>query len=259
MAIPESFVGFAPFAIVITAAIIVGILYAMSRISLGMVQDVIESVVIIGLGVTVVVIIVNLFCLNIRPYERFASQSSGDLLAGITQAEKDVCALMTRADGFIQSDVGPPGQDNPSLVMTAQETARSAAGGPVVDCSATDVSGLDDAENRIARLETTLNGFTAPVFQKAYKASNTCEGFALARQPGLTLRHLTSDVENFIDDPAVRLDDLQKRLSTIQSLIVQQKQNYLKPIDDKNAAMQRGELSDCDRKKGATVGGGLAG
>jgi hypothetical protein len=243
MAIPESFVGFAPFAIVITAAIIVGILYAMSRISLGMVQDVIESVVIIGLGVTVVVIIVNLFCLNIRPYERFASQSSGDLLAGITQAEKDVCAIMTRADGFIQSDVGPPGQDNPSLVSSAQQNARTAAGGPVVDCSAglIDVSGdamLQEAENRIARLETTLNGFTAPIFQKAYKASNTCEGF--------------------LDDPTVRLDDLQKRLATIQSLIAQQKQNYLKPIDDKNAAMQRGELSDCDRKKGATVGGGLA-
>jgi hypothetical protein len=233
MAIPESIVGFAPFAIVSIAAAIVGILYAMSRISLDMVSDVLESSIVIGLGITVVVIIVNLFCLNIRPYERFDGGS--DLLAGIAQAEKDVCALMTRADGFIQSDVGPPGQDTPSLVTTAQENARTAAGSPIVDCSATYVS---DAENRIARLETTLNGFTAPIFQKAYKASNTCE--------------------NFADDPAVRLDDLQKRLATIQRLIAQQKQTYLKPIDDKNAAMQRGELSDCDRQKGAAVGGGLA-
>lgn len=241
MAIPQSFVGFAPFAIVVTAGIIVGILYAMSRLSLDMMSDVMESIIIIGLGITVIVIIVNLFCLNIRPYERFDGGS--DLFAGITQAEKDVCDLMTRADGFIQSDVGPPGQDNPGLVTTAQANARTAAGGPVVDCSAAtlDVSGdaaTNEAENRIARLETTLNGFTAPVFQKAYKASNTCE-------------------ESF-DDPAVRLDDLQKRLATIQSLITQQRQNYLKPIDDKNAAMQRGELSDCDRQKGATVGGGLA-
>jgi alkylhydroperoxidase/carboxymuconolactone decarboxylase family protein YurZ len=241
MAIPESIVGFAPFAIVITAGVIVGILYIAGRVPKDFIPDVAEAIIIIGLGITVIVIIVNLFCLNIRPYERFDGGS--DLLTGIAQAEKDVCGLMTRADGFIQSDVGPPGQDNPSLVTTAQVNARAAAGGPVVDCSAglIDASGdamLQEAENRIARLETTLNGFTAPIFQKAYKASNTCE--------------------NFADDPAVRLDDLQKRLATIQSLIAQQKQNYLKPIDDKNAAMQRGELSDCDRRKGGAVGGGLA-
>lgn len=272
--LPLSFFGFLPFVILIVAGAGTIVLLALGRIAIRDVVEIMDAVIVIVLVLTVVVIIVNLLCLNIRPVEHFEEdekvKKTGneflDLLNQITLTERASCTLMTRADQFIQNDVGHEGIADPTRITEAQQQARNTAGGPIVDCSAAameDIStntmtilqtvatdeSLNEAENRIARLETTLNSFTAPIFQKALNASNTCEGFAL--------KHLFSDVEGF--DGTAKLKDLQKRLSSIQRIIETQKRSYLKPIDDKTAAMQRGEVSDCDRQKGSATGAAIAG
>ena len=277
---PLSLFGFLPFVILMAAGAGTIVLLALGRIAIQDVLEIMDAVIVIVLGLTVVTIIVNLLCLNIRPVEHFEEgekvKKTGneflDLLNQITLAERATCTLMTRADHFIQNDVGHEGIDDPTRITEAQQQARNTAGGPIVDCSAAaveDIStntmtilqtvatdeSLNEAENRIARLETTLNSFTAPIFQKALNASNTCEGFALAKQPEF------ADIEGFAqgEQTTAKLKDLQKRLSSIQRVIETQKRSYLKPIDDKTAAMQRGEVSDCDRQKGGATGTAIAG
>lgn len=204
----------------------------------------------------VVVIIVLLFLFvwmvianvhfTIHPREAFtdaaaaaAADPLSSLLAAIAAAEKDACDLVTRTDQFIQNDVGKPGQDNPALVTAAQQKSRDGAGGPLTVCGSgsnsngsADISGdeLNEAANRIARLETTVLKFTAPEVKRTYDASNTCEGFT--------------------DQVA----DLEARLKTVTDAIALQKNKYIAAIDAKTASLQRGELSDCDRKKGASSG-----
>lgn len=233
--------GLLPFGVVITSAVIVWVLFALGKVSGEMTQYVVTRLVFITLGVLAVIIFVRLVCMNIQPVELFAvSDPIAALWSDIISAEKDACAYMTRADGFIQNNVGKAGQDNPALITQAQQSSRAAAGSPLTDCSGgvpVDQS-LDEAENHIARLETTLNGFTAPVFQQAYKAANTCE--------------------SFVDDTA-RLTDLQQRMAAIQQVLTLQKSKYLDPIDAKQKAMQSGQLSDCDKTRGANAGASIAG
>ena len=210
----------------------------------------------------VVVIIVLLFLFvwmvianvhfTIHPREAFkdvgaaAADPLSSLLAAIAAAEKDACDLVTRTDQFIQNDVGKPGQGNPALVTAAQQKSRDGAGGPLTVCGSgssgsADISGdeLNEAANRIARLETTVLKFTAPEVKRTYDASNTCEGFT--------------------DQAAAQIVDLTARLKTVTDAIALQKNKYIAAIDAKTASLQRGELSDCDRKKGASSGATAAG
>lgn len=235
-------VGFVPLVIVGGALVIVGVLFFFKRLTATDLEEILEALVFFAGGILGIMIIVRFLCMNIHPKELFEDAVSPitKLWSDIDAAEKAVCEYMTRADGFIQSRIGKPGVDNPDLVAQAQAQARAAAGGPITDCSGTYASAdLDEAENRIARLEMTLNGFTAPVFQEAYKASNTCESFA--------------DVSD------ARLTDLQKRIASVQQLITFQKRKFMDPIDQKQAALQRGEVSDCDKKRGGNVGADIAG
>lgn len=179
----------------------------------------------------IVFVIVTHTCTSIRPTEAFADGSGSDvgddtdtqLLNDITTAEKAVCELITRTDKFIQSDVGQPGVDTPALVSDAQQKARDAVDGGIVDCA--DLSG--DAANRITRLEATLKSFTGPELQATYNKSVPCQ-------------------EGFSDS-----DSLRARLTAVQATLTSQQQKLLKPIDDKNAALQRGEVSDCDKNRGS--------
>jgi len=232
-----------PFIVIAIANGTVILLFMLGKLTFHDLDEVTDGLITIAVGILAIFLIVHLFCLNIRPVERFqdASASLSSLWTGIVETEKDICTLMTRADNFIQNQVGQPGHDNPQLVASAQQQARDKAGGQLTDCTTSggdEPNGtLSDAENRIARMEVTLNGFTAPAFQQALKASQTCESF----------------------DDSTTLTDLQSRLATVRATIQQQQRQYLKPVDDKQAAMQRGELSDCDRQKGATSGAGVVG
>ncbi len=197
-----------------------------------------------------VLLFIGTTCMEIRPTEQFADLEQGDtstkeseeeekkevreLLHGIATADAKVCKLMTRADHFIQGNVGHPGIENPSLVTDAQEKARGS--GPIVECSNTkeDAPTLQDAENHLSRLENTLQAFTGPTFQTAYNNTVNCK-------------------ENFTgtEKPRVNRKQLQERLKKVNATIAEQQKRLLAPIDAKTAALQKGELSDCDKRRGA--------
>ena len=175
------------------------------------------------------VLVVLSFCSNIQPMERFENPTC-DTLASmeekITCAELQVRKLITRADAFTEGDLGDDGQKHPQLVADALGKARVAAGGPLIDCSP---GHTGDFENRLSRLERTLQSFTEPIFKKAASTSNTCEGFQ--------------------GTPKI-VPTNEERIAAILALIQAQQTKYLKPIDDKVAALQRHDVSDCDKNKG---------
>ncbi len=190
----------------------------------------------------IVAFVIGAACMRISPRERFVdveSPSVEDIAARVDALEKEACDLITRTDQFIQNDVGKPGQDDPSLITAAQQKARAALPGPITDCpsTATALQGLSaeivsDLENRVTRLETTLTKFTLPELQRTYDTSVKCETFV--------------DVTATVDP----MSALVARVDALETAVTDQKTKLLKPIDDKTAALQRGELSDCDRKKG---------
>ena len=256
-----SLVGLLPFAIILAAAAAVFVLFVGGKLSADDLSQVLISVLVILSGVVVVMLFIGSLCLNIRPRENFVDGSSEgvttdpltQLWADIATAEKTACGYITRTDKFIQSDLGEPGNDNPDLVTQAQQDARTKAGGPITDCTSGEwdsvVPNTADATNRITRLETTVNGLTAPVFQQAYQAQNTCESFR------------DFALETFQDDSsdASVISALQQRLTVVNTTITTQQQKFLKPIDDKTAALNRGETSDCDKQRGANAGKNIAG
>jgi hypothetical protein len=205
------------------------------------------------LGLMAVLIVVRTFCGNIHPVETFVGQGINDtqtdpvqaLWSGIAAAEEATCKYITRADGFIQNNEGKAGYDNPTLVSDAQQKARAAADGPLTDCTETwpttlqDVSsytldqGLADADNRLTRLETTLQGFTGVIFQNTYNATVDCQ----MPQP---------TTEGF----DTSLTTLQQRLTAVQAAIQMQQQKLLGPIDQKTEELKKGQVSDCDKARG---------
>lgn len=189
-------------------------------------------------------------CQTPRPRERFENPpTAGEsavvarLRSGVAEAEEAVCKYITRADQFIKSDTGPAGKKDPSLVTAAEQKARD--GVNMVLCSdglpveIADVSGSDelvDLENRIARLESTLSGFTGVVFKHSYEETVPCkEGFV--------------DVTADPPTPA----QLEQRLAAIRTTIDEQQTKYLGPIDQKTQDLQAGKASDCDKRRGAKL------
>ncbi len=235
-------IGVLPFLLILAASVGVGLTYVSAKFSAADAGEVMFSVATILLVSMTVGIFLRLSCGGIQPYEQFvgtvtdvSGEEMAQLLADITTTEHDVCELITRTDKFIQSDVGKAGYDNPALVAQAREKAREAVNGPLTDCQTVwpDVSGeaaLNEADNRMSRMEATLKSFTGPELESTYNRTVPCqEGFAS------------------------QIDAARARLTAIQATIQMQKTKYLKPIDDKNAALQRGEVSDCDKKRGAKV------
>lgn len=268
----SSLLGLLPFVFILGAAAVVFVLFAGGKLTADDLGQVLTSVIVILGGVVIVMLFVGSVCLNISPVEHFENGATTDpltqLWTDIATAEKTACGYITRADKFIQSDLGKPGHDNPDLVTQAQQDARTKAGGPLTDCTSGEWDSVTpntaDATNRITRLETTVNGFTAPVFQQAYQAQNTCEsftGFAHVAYQHIPLLESFTDSASPTDvsgDAAV-ITALQQRLATVNATITTQQQKFLKPIDDKTAALNRGETSDCDKKRGANAGKNIAG
>lgn len=228
-----------PYIILVAGLVVAVVLTARGSLSPQDITEIVIAVLTILAGVVTVMIFVGTVCMNTHPYEQFTVADSLDrLLSDIAAAETASCKLITRTDAFIKSDVGKPGQEDPSLVTAAQAKAR--AGLTLVDCGATwpaDVSDaaiqLEEADNRISRLETTLNSFTGPEIKRIYENTVPCkEGFA----------------------SAATLPALRARLDAVLKTMTDQQMKLLKPIDDKTAQMQRGEVSDCEKRRGATVG-----
>lgn len=243
-----SIVGMSPFIIPMVVAIVIWSNKIASRFGP---EDTQQIVILISVAMALlfgVLLFIGTTCMEIRPTEQFADLEKGDipkkeseeekevheLLHGIATADTEVCKLMTRADHFIQGNVGHPGIENPSLVTDAQEKARGS--GPIVECSNTkeDAPTLQDAENHLTRLENTLQAFTGPTFQAAYNNTVICK-------------------EDFTgtEKPRVNRKQLQERLKKVNATIAEQQKRLLAPIDAKTAALRRGEVSDCDKRRGA--------
>ena len=191
-------------------------------------------------------LIVCFDCAVIHPREGFDSGSADaaqadplqTLFQGIGAAEDAVCKLVTRTDEFIQGDVGNPGIQNPMLVTDAQNQARLLVGSSITICPATGIpetETLQDADQRLLRLEATLKSFSGPRILKVYQQSVEC------------FQPLNAE----IGGPYIVL--LQARLTAVQNSIALQQGKMLTAIDAKKAALQRREASDCDKKKGVAA------
>lgn len=198
-------------------------------------------------GIMVLSVVACALCQQPRPRESFVDSTTDltQLRKGITDAEVAVCKYITRADKYISGDVGPAGKKDPSLVTAAEQKARE--GVNLVLCSdgapaEVDSSGdLTELDSRLARLESTLAGFTGVVFKHSYDETVPCkEGFAAVPQV-----------------PSAA--DLTKRLDAVRATIKEQQTKYLDPMDQKTKDLQAGKASDCDKKNGAKLaasGGG---
>ena len=186
-------------------------------------------------------LIVCFDCAIIHPREAFEGEGTidadplGTLFHEIGVAEDAVCKLITRTDEFIQGDVGAPGVQNPALVTDAQNQARQSVGSSITICPATGIpetETLQDADQRLLRLEATLKSFTGPRIKKVYESSVEC--FVPANA----------------DIGGPKIEDLQARVILVQEAIALQQGKWIKALDLKKEALNRGELSDCDKQKG---------
>jgi hypothetical protein len=236
-------VGLTPIAILVAAGLLVGIILALRRFSQDDLVEIGGGLAIVAGVILAVSVFVSITCTSIHPIEQFID-ISGDplksLLDGISDTEQKACDLITRVDKFIESNLGKKGHDDPSLVISARAAARPTE--PITTCPvapfSTDLSDsgvLTDAENRIARLETTLSGLTGPQLQKTYNRTVPCPA-----------------IESFVDMPNVpTVESLQTRLDAVRATLAGQQAKLLKPIDDKNERIQRHDLSDCEKREGS--------
>ena len=249
------------FAVIGIAAIVIALItglaatwiYISQRMTHERATDIGLCIALILSGVISVMLFVCMFCSTIHPTERFTDMSDSltpptttdTLLNGIADAEQKVCELVGRTDKYIESDVGKPGQDDPSLVVAAQRNARAQVpGGRLVDCTVgSPEATLAEADARLTLLENTLKWFTGPELDATYKkAMAGCESYVDFGDPA----------------PVVDLPALQARLDTINAEIVDQHKTRLDPMDKQQAALQRGEVSDCQKKMGAGAGADAA-
>lgn len=234
--------GTAPLSLLVVVGILVGIyLLASYIVEHGKPLDPALYVYLV-FGIAIPFLIGGLLCVicyRVMPREAFQDGSGSEdatLLTDIAAAEEAVCKLITRVDGFIQSDVGPAGQSDSQLVLAAQMKARE--GVAVVDCSATE-AGLEDVPHRLTRLEETLRSLTGPELQRTYDKTMRCEGF--------------QDVATAMIQPP------RARLTAIQATLRNQQTRLLAPVDQKSADLQRGIASDCDKRQGAAAAQRLPG
>jgi hypothetical protein len=245
--------GLAAIVIALLAGLATAWVYISQRMTHEVAMDLGLCVAVILSGVISVMLFLCMFCSTIHPTERFTDGGSltpptptDTLLNGIADAEQKVCELVGRTDKFIESDVGKPGQDDPSLVVAAQRKARAQVpGGLLVDCTTgSPEATLLEADARLTLLENTLKWFTGPELDATYKkAMAGCEGFV---------------VGNGSPAPVVDLPALQTRLDTINAEIADQHKNRLDPMDKQTERLNRGEVSDCQKKMGAGAGADAA-
>ena len=250
--------GAAAMLVALVAGLIVLWINISQRMTQALAMDLGLCVALILTGVISVMLFVCIFCSTIHPTERFVDGAAapGDtvasttpedaLLNGITTAEQKVCELIGRTDKYIESDVGKPGQDDPSLVVAAQRKARAAVpGGRLVDCTVGSLPPtLDTADARLTLMENSIKWFVDPELDATYKkAMAGCEGF------------VSSDGS---PAPMVDTSALQTRLDAINAAVAELHRTRLDPMDKQTDRLNRGEVSDCQKKMGANAGADAA-
>lgn len=224
-------IGFLPFIFVAAAMIVMGVATVVMKVPVDVIAELILSVGTIAAIVIGILLFIRHVCLSIRVTERFEDVTIS--LDAIRAAEAEVCKLVVETNNYIQADIGPAGSDNPSLVTAAQQKAATtaAATGPILGCPLPAADEGLQPEERLARMERTLDKLVEPELKSACAKAGVCnEGFASAAAVPLQ----------------PRLDAIITKIKTITAL-------YLAPMKQKQADLQSGKASDSDKQKGAAA------
>jgi len=235
--------GFLPFMLILGGFAIMGSVMFLVKLSANDMTEILLAMGTIWLVTIVVLIFVSNVCMSISPVqerfhvshgnrnytsneiqERFHVSQSVDIQAFNT-AEEAICDMMASTISYIRNDAGPQGQ---SAITVAIQQAITNAGGPVTQCppiAATDATSETELDERLTRMENSLNGLVAPEAKRTFAATQCTEPFS---------------------DAGSRLASIQQTIKSLQS-------QYLDPIQQKQRDLQCGRLSECERKKGATV------
>ena len=209
--------GFLPF-LVIGAALLVT--YGLFVLNAAMVSEIMAEILVamgaIWLVVMSVLIFMTFFCMDIYPIEQFT-----DFEKDMTKTEASICKLKEEVRKFIASEIGQPGQDDPSLIAKAMDV-----GAPLTDCNQ-----ALPLNERFARMERTLL-FAEQVLKRTYDKVMKCEGF-----------------EPFQGE----FENNEERLKLIQAKVYSLTKMYLDPLLQNQSDLQKGIISDCNKRRGASV------
>ena len=228
-------IGTLPFLLILGAFVVVGAFLLLERLTASDITEILIAMGTIWMIVMVVLIFITQICMSISPTEGFVSGSDSDqeledqqFFADLAKAESDVCALMAEVITFIKNDVGKPGQDDPSRNDQAIQTAMNKVDGPITVCPpASPPTTIEDANDRLARMEHTLAQFIEPELKHTYEVTFDKKG-----------------CDSFMD--------YTPRLQAIQDTIKSLTSQYLAPIQQKQKELRSGNVSDCDKKKAAS-------
>jgi len=239
-------IGALPYLIIFGALIFTSVFFFLTKLSAEDFAEIIAAMGTIWLVIILVLLFVSRVCMSISPVEHFTDMDSS-IDADLDKTEAMVCKLIEDVRNFITADIGQPGQDDPSLITAAMQKAVDAVNGPITICltestessrstESTDKLSIDD---RLTRMEQTLNQLVEPQLKLAYDKSMICEGFE-------------SDSMDLASDPNAESKQ-KERLTTIQATMDMLKKRYLDPLDKKQADLKSGQLSDCEKRKGANT------
>ena len=260
-----------------------GAFFLLGRMTADDVTEILIAMGTIWLVVMVVLIFVTQICMSISPREMFAGQETPiqEFFDAFAKAETDVCTMTADIVQFIMNDVGKPGQDDPSLNTAAIQKAVSKVDGPITVCPpAPQPTTVDDINDRLTRMEQTLNQLIEPELKHTYEvtfdkkdcfvdfqeSSEEFMDFLGTKElqwrrrrviepsghswPKSNAQTLTTLVEPF-DDPQDEFIKMVDRLQGIQGTIASLTAQYLAPIQQKQKELKAGKPSDCDKKKGS--------
>jgi len=239
-------IGAIPYLLIFGALVFTSVFFFFTKLSLEDFAEIIAAMGTIWLVIILVLLFVSRVCMSISPVEHFA-----DMESDVEKTEAAVCKLITDVRNFITADIGQPGQDDPSLITAAMQKAVDAVNGPITICisgsDSTDKTNNQDnpdktdnlsIDDRLTRMEQTLNQLVEPQLKLAYDKSMTCEGFE----------------SDSMDSVSETVESKQKeRLTAIQATMDMLKKRYLDPLDQKQADLKAGQLSDCEKRKGANT------
>lgn len=206
--------GFLPFLVIGVALLVTYVLFVANTVLVSEIMaEILLAMGAIWLVVITVLVFMSVFCMDIHPTEHFT-----DFEKEMTKTEASVCAMKEEVRKFIASEIGQPGQDDPSLIAKAMDV-----GAPLADC----VQELPLNE-RFVRMERTLL-FAEQVLKRTYNKVMTCEGFL-------------GDFEDYND-----------RLKLIQAKVYSLTKMYLDPLLQNQIDLQKGIISECNKRRGATA------
>jgi len=261
------FIGFTPFLLVLAGFLAVAIVSVFLRTPSELITKTLTEMGAIWFVTAMVMILVTQVCLNVRPTEAFTSAP----VETFNALEADTCNLIRTVIQYKQGEIGSAGLNNPLLVADAIHEMTVRVNGPMTECTpkgqgqdqgqadslqpllvptgvqvSEDMFFSDPAaiQDRLDRMERTLTDFVLPQAKTSFLALNTC-GLPAKPIPEPPAKPQMTDTTQ----PA--LVDTITYLQTLSDYIHRQ---FIDPIEQKQADLKAGRLSDCDRQKGASAG-----